>query len=293
LYEENARLTDLARMLLSSPHFSQFLDEMSVNGVPTPNLPQSQSQVPQSQPQQQQQPPQQQQQQQQQIKPQSQPQPMGQPPMQASIVRDPTPNHSIPVPQNPQVGMVMVPNQPMDVSAMGLNNSAWNTGIDMSYGNTPVFAVLEVPEGPALDAEMLSGKSSTLFRTCLPEVSSAKDEIPMIERPPNTKEETNDSPVGVENPDIQFDESDPAFALFADSPAKASSSDSPVEFPCTIRSEKSSPAFELVVENESKATADRFIVLCNSMEAAFQRVSVMTSHLSCFPRAAPEHLRYL
>lgn len=274
-------------MLLSSPHFSQFIDEMSVNGVPTPNLPQSQSQVPQSQPQQQQQQPPQQQQQQ--IKPQSQPQPMGQPPMQASIVRDPTPNHSIPVPQNPQVGMVMVPNQPMDVSAMGINNSAWNTGIDMSYGNTPVFAVLEVPEGPALDAEMLSGKSSTLFRTCLPEVSSAKDEIPMIERPPNTKEETNDSPVGVENPDIQFDESDPAFALFADSPAKASSSDSPVEFPCTIRSEKSSPAFELVVENESKATADRFIVLCNSMEAAFQRVSVMTSHLSCFPHAAPEH----
>ncbi|KAH2185827.1 hypothetical protein KXW61_008891 [Aspergillus fumigatus] len=283
LYEENARLTDLARMLLSSPHFSQFLDEMSVNGVPTPNLPQSQSQVPQSQPQQQQQqqPPQQQQQQQQQNKPQSQPQPMGQPPMQASIVRDPTPNHSIPVPQNPQVGMVMVPNQPMDVSAMGLNNSAWNTGIDMSYGNTPVFAVLEVPEGPALDTEMLSGKSSTLFRTCLPEVSSAKDEIPMIERPPNTKEETNDSPVGVENPDIQFDESDPAFALFADSPAKASSSDSPVEFPCTIRSEKSSPAFELVVENESKATADRFIVLCNTF-----RLVPSPAGSSCFSRAA-------
>jgi hypothetical protein len=272
LYEENARLTDLARMLLSSPHFSQFLDEMSVNGVTAPNLPQSQTQVPQSQPQQQQQ------QQQQQIKPQSQPQPMGQP-MQASIVRDATPNHGIPVPQNPQVGMVMVPNQPMDVSAMSLNNGAWNTGIDMSYGNTPVFAVLEVPEGPALDAQMLSGKSSSLFGICLPEVSSAKDEVPMIERPPNT-EESNDSAVGVENPDIQLDESDPAFALFADSPARDSSSDSPVDFPCAIRSEKSTPAFELVVENESKATADRFIALCNSMEAAFQRVSVMTSHLS-------------
>jgi hypothetical protein len=28
----------------------------------------------------------------------------------------------------------------------------------MNYGNTPVFAVMEVPEGPALDAEVLSGK---------------------------------------------------------------------------------------------------------------------------------------
>lgn len=205
---------------------------------------------------------------------------MGQPPMQASIPGEATSSHSLPIPQNPQVTMVMVPNQTMDVSAMSLNNGAWNTGIDMSYGNTPVFAVLEVPEGPVLDAEMLSGKSSTLFGTCLPEVSSAKDEIPRIERPPNTEEQTNDSPVGVENPDFQIDESDPAFALFADSPARDSSSDSPVDFPCTIQSEKSTPAFGLVVENESKAAADRFVALCNSMEAAFQRVSMMTSHLS-------------
>src|SRR5438874_1734309 len=36
LMEENARLTDLTRMLLSSPHFSSFLGDISVNGLPAP-----------------------------------------------------------------------------------------------------------------------------------------------------------------------------------------------------------------------------------------------------------------
>ncbi|RAL05460.1 bZIP transcription factor [Aspergillus ibericus CBS 121593] len=249
LYEENARLTDLARMLLSSPHFSQFLDEMGPNGLPLPSQMQPQAhpqhhqhpQQPQPQPHQQ---------------PQQQAPPMSQPPMQ----------------QPPQVGMVMVSNQGLDVSAMGLNGG-WNSGIDMNFGNPSVFAVLEVPE-PTIDTEVLSGKTSSIMDSSLPSIPSSKDEAPVLESLPIVIEAEQKSDIGVENPDVVIDESDPAFALFADRPAPTSE-ESDVSFD-GIGAEKSAPAFELVVE----ADARRFAHFCNSMEAAFERVSMMTAHLS-------------
>ncbi|PLB44627.1 hypothetical protein P170DRAFT_393035 [Aspergillus steynii IBT 23096] len=262
LFEENARLTDLAHMLLSSPNFSQFLDEQGINGLPTSNQPQQQSQS-----------------QQQQAQPQAQQQPptMSQPPMQASLPKETPPTHSpqdYPMQQNPQ--MVMVPNQGLDVSAMGLNNGGWNSGIDMNYANTPIFAVFEVPEPPVMDTEILSGKGSPLG-SLLPETASNKEEAPVLECPPVT-EQPQAPGVGVENPDVEIDESDPAFALFADLPTSVpESSDKPFE---GVTSDKSEPVFELIVENESKATAQRFAHFCHSMEASFQRVSMFTSHLS-------------
>lgn len=256
LYEENSRLTDLAHMLLSSPHFSSFMEEMNVNGMP--QLPtQQQSQQPQPQPQQQQQQPSQQ----------SQPQAMPQP----SVPKDANPNAASQEFQMPQ-NVVMVPNQGMDMSALGLNNGGWNSGIDINYANVPVFAVTEVPEGPAIDPEVLSRKSSSVVESCLP--GPTKDEAPTLDRPPMV-EESKKEYTGVENPDFEIDENDPAFTLFLDSPATSSSQETPEKPFEGVKSEK----FELVVEGESQATADRFAQLCLSMEAAFQRVSMVTSHL--------------
>lgn len=255
LYEENSRLTDLAHMLLSSPHFSGFMEEMNVNGMP--QLPtQQQSQQPQPQ--------------QQQSQPSQQPQPQAMP--QPSVPKDANPNAASQEFQMPQ-SMVMVPNQGMDMpaSALGLNNGGWNSGIDINYANTPVFAVTEVPEGPAIDHEALSGKSSSIVESCLP--GPTKDEAPTLERPPMV-EETKKEFTGVENPDVEIDENDPAFTLFLDSPATSSQETSEKPFE-GVKSEK----FELVVEGESRATADRFAQLCLSMETAFQRVSMVTSHL--------------
>ncbi|KAA8651436.1 hypothetical protein EYZ11_006019 [Aspergillus tanneri] len=263
LYEENARLTDLAHMLLSSPNFSQFLDEQGIHGLPTSSQPQPQSQ---QQPQQ----------------PQTQPQQqssMAQPPVQPSIPKEASSNHGpqdYPMQQTPQVGMVMVPNQGLDVSAMGLNNGGWNSGIDMNYGNTPVFAVLEVPEPSIVDSEILSGKSSPLG-VCLPEVTSNKDEAPVLEFSPVI--ETPKEPVGVESQDIQIDETDPAFALFSDLPVSFAPAEPSTTSFGGLDSDKSAPAFELVVEDEAKAAAQRFARLCHDMEASFQRVSMLTSHL--------------
>lgn len=241
LFEENARLNDLARMLLGSPHFANFLNDM-------PDTVSAQIQAPQ------------------QAQPQPQPQPRPQPQQAA-----PQPHMQ----QNPQVSMVMVPNQGIDASMV--NNAGWNSGIDMNYGNTPVFAVLEVPEGPALDLEGLSGKS---FSPMIPSETS-KDELPSIGRP---EHETcpQQSDTGVVNPDFEIDESDPAFALFLDSPAPTPSDDGDVPFD-SVGNAKAAPYFELVTSQASTASTtaaqNRFNYLCASIEAAFERVSLLTSHL--------------
>ncbi|KAJ5259251.1 hypothetical protein N7478_012232 [Penicillium angulare] len=233
LYEENARLNDLARMLLGSPHFANFLNEMPDTVSAQPQQQQAQQQV--------------------------QPQPQ-QAPKEAQA-----PRQEFQMQHNPQSNMVMVPNQGMDTSMI---NSGWNSGIDMNYGNTPVFAVLEVPEGPALDAAALSGKSSSMGAS-----EPAKEQAPVIERPV----ESQKSDIGVANPDVEIDESDPAFALFVDSPA-APSDDLVFD---GMSFEKAAPHYELVVDNSqvSASAHARFNALCSSMEAAYERVSSVTSHL--------------
>ncbi|KAJ5682925.1 hypothetical protein N7462_006090 [Penicillium macrosclerotiorum] len=251
LYEENARLNDLARMLLGSPHFANFLNDMPdtvSSQMPAHQQPQQQMQPPQSAP---------------------------QPTLQASVPKETaaTRPQEFQMQQNPQVNMGMVPNQGMETS-MTMNNNGWNSGIDMNYGNTPVFAVMEVPEGPALDIEALCGKSS---------VSSGKDEVPVLDIPeveaPSTK-----SDMSIIDTDSELDSSDPAFALFVDSPAPASSDDMPAFN--GVQAEKAAPHFHLVVDHGdnasnqvSDAAKNRLRYLCQSMQSAFERVSSVTSHL--------------
>lgn len=259
LYEENARLTDLARTLLSSPNFSQFLDEMNVSGLPSGQAQLSQ-QPQQSQPHVQQQ----------------QPQAMSQAPMQqANIPKEPAANHGQQEfqmqQQNSQMGMMMVPSQGIDVSTMNMNNGGWNTGIDVNFSNAPVFAVLEVPE-PPVDTEILSGKSTGLDGLNYPEVPSTKD-APLADRFP---EEQPTADAG--NLNVEVDESDPVLALFADQPKQSVSQISEDSSFDGIESSKPS-AYEIVVESDSKADANRLTSLCSSMEDAFQRVSMLTAHL--------------
>lgn len=256
LYEENARLNDLARMLLSSPHFANFLNEMPDNTV----SPQIQAAPPQQQSQAQPQP-----------QPQPQPQETTPQPNMQAMPKDTNHGQEFQMQQNPQVSMVMVPNPSMDAPMM--NNGAWNSGIDMNYGNTPVFAVLDVPEGPVLDIEALSGKSSSPL--------SSKDESPVLDRP-EFGASAQQSDIGVANPNVEIDETDPAFALFVDSPAPSSAPVDVASFD-GVGIEKAAPHFELVVDQSSSqstaAAQNRFNYLCASMEAAFQRVSLVTSHL--------------
>ncbi|OJD25288.1 hypothetical protein ACJ73_03344 [Blastomyces percursus] len=276
LAAENARLMDLTRMLLSSPHFASFLNDMSINGLPSPQPGQQQAAM-QPTPQQQQQAP-----------------------------KDPNPSHAsanIQM-QNSQAGLAMVPEQAADFAGIDMNTPGWNTGIDMSYNNTPVFAVMDVPEGPDLDSAVLSGKSSNYVGP-ISSSEEPKEQIPSIERPPLPAVDDSADQEGMEsmkpNPEVEIDESDPSLALFYDQPRRTSS---PATVPTPtfedtfgdITPEKLFARIDLVVHNEnfpeqqeqagstayigvSTATMVRFEQLCASMEGAYQRVSLVTAHL--------------
>lgn len=121
LMDENTRLSDLTRMLLSSPSFSGFLDTLSQN----PAAAQTAQQV--TQPRVEQQAP------------------------QRQARKDVNP---YPAQQQMQqhIGMTMIPEQTMDFSMLDLNSGD-------NFYQPQVFSVLNLPE-LSIDAEILSGKSS-------------------------------------------------------------------------------------------------------------------------------------
>ncbi|KAI2790735.1 hypothetical protein POX_c03583 [Penicillium oxalicum] len=253
LFEENARLNDLARMLLGSPHFASFLNDMPDTLGASAQQPQPQQS--QLQPHQQQSQP-------------SQPQIVTQPPMSATIPIEASTASSqqFPLQPTPQVSMPMVPNPGMDPSV--ITSNGWNSGIDMNFGNAHVFAVLDVPSGPELEIEALCGKPSA---PC----SSDKNEITIPDLP-----DIPDLDSIVEKAESSLYD-DSGSSLFADTPASSNAGDSALVFD-GIAVEKSRINVELVTETPDQITAadrNRLRTLCQSMHAAFERVSTMTSHL--------------
>jgi ribonuclease Z len=129
LREENNRLTDLTRMLLSSQAFAGFLQELNQSGVPEP---------PKQQPRQER------------ISSQAQPQ---------STRKDVNPHEAARrlQAQQPQIGMALVPETNVDLSLF--DTPSWNSTIPTT--DFHVFAVTEVPQGPVLDLEPCTGKVET------------------------------------------------------------------------------------------------------------------------------------
>ncbi|KFH48487.1 hypothetical protein ACRE_005470 [Hapsidospora chrysogenum ATCC 11550] len=103
LLEENKRLSDLTRMLLQSPSFSNFLDHLSATPPQIPGV------VPKPEPQQQQQP-------------------------QQQLPKDVNPNGSQQSQQ--QIGMAMIPEQTMDFSMLNLD-AAYNFQPQVFVVDTP------------------------------------------------------------------------------------------------------------------------------------------------------------
>jgi hypothetical protein len=153
LIDENKRLSDLTRMLLSSPSFSDFLDRLSSN--------------PQQLPQPQQQQPQQQQQQQENSR---------------QVPKDVNPYTAQQQLQHQHISLAMIPEQNMDFSMLSMDTA------DTFNYQPQVFSVLETPE-PTLDAAILSGKSSNIVDEQF-DVEEEKVEMPVIERPAAVEEET-------------------------------------------------------------------------------------------------------
>ncbi|CAD6440165.1 5526c1c8-0158-4ec6-b9cb-0c230db92b47 [Sclerotinia trifoliorum] len=142
LMEENTRLSDLTRMLLSSPAFSGFLDTLSSNPAARQAPP---------------------------------------PPQQAPIqheqpiqVRKDVNPYAVQqqIQQQQHIGMVMIPEQAMDFAMLDINADG--------FGYQPqVYSVLSLPE-LVIDSSILSGKSSDLVAPL--EFDDVKVELPIVER---------------------------------------------------------------------------------------------------------------
>jgi hypothetical protein len=244
--EENTRLSDLTRMLLSSPSFSGFLDTLASN----PAAAQTAQAVQQSQQQQQQ---------------------MEQP--QRQIRKDVNPYAAQQQMQQQQIGMTLIPEQTMDFSMLDLGND----GLPSYPAYQPqVFSVLSLPE-PTIDTEVLSGKSS-MFSPLSSD--DEKVELPTVERMPASEVKVEaETPVVV---DDEFD-ADPAFALFTASPvsapAAAKSQDIDLSFLANL-SIKPSEYELVVVDNEASDMAMRRVErLTAQMDACVERLMGLTMHL--------------
>ena len=241
LMEENTRLSDLTRMLLSSPSFSGFLDTLASN----PAAAQAAQAAVQQPPHVEQQQPQQ------------------------RVRKDVNPFAA--QQQMQHIGMTMVPEQAMDFSMLELHND------NFSY-QPHVFSVLSLPES-VIDTEVLSGKNSSF--SCLAS-DDEKIELPTVERMPVSEETAKvEFPIVV---DEEFD-SDPAFSLYASSPAPTVTAPQELDLGSIIRNISLKPsAFELVtVSNVDEATSDAAMKkverLASEMDACVDRLMSLTMHL--------------
>ncbi|GME58939.1 Ribonuclease Z [Neofusicoccum parvum] len=214
LMEENARSRAFIERLLRHQAFGPFLDELSRD----PALTGESAKLPTNAP--------------------------AQAPQQASsapqMMKQTSQNHS-------QMGMSMIPEQSATMSFDNMNYFP-NTGFN--FNNPQVFAVLEVPEGPAnpFDTEILSGKGSSTFSP-VEEIKEIKPDYPVIERP-ETAETEAEKPVEAVAEVEDVDDGNPDFALYYNSPAPSAAAPSEPMFG-NIAPEKAFGRIEVVVSQET------------------------------------------
>lgn len=242
LMEENTRLSDLTRMLLSSPSFSGFLDNLSTNPNHAPQQQQTQQQ------------------------------PVAQVKVEQSarpLPKDVNPYTAQQQLQSQQhINFALMPEQTMDFSLLDLN---------ADYIFQPqVYSVLSLPE-VSIDTSLLAGKTSNFVGRQF-ESEDEKVEMAVIDRKPVSVEaEIAPETVPV---DEEF-EADPAFALFADTPSPTPiDEDEASKIFAGIVSDKATTHFELVDVQDDEASTElalsRVQRLCSSMDAIAARLEAMT-----------------
>ena len=240
--EENTRLSDLTRMLLSSPSFSGFLDTLASN----PAAAQTAQAV---------QAPRQQQ--------------IEQPQSQRQVRKDVNPYAAQQQMQQQQtIGMAMIPEHTMDFSMLDLSENG-----AFSY-QPQVFSVLSLPEA-VIDTSVLSGKVSNV----IPSMTSddEKVELPKVERMPVTLP----SEAEVESVDEEFD-ADPAFALYVSSPIIAKSEqplDLDLSFLANLSLKPANFELAVVSEIDEDAASRKVDQLSADLDACLERLGALSVHL--------------
>jgi hypothetical protein len=254
LMEENARFRALSEKLLSHAAFRPFLDEISRD----PELAQSLSKISGSSSQS--------------ATPTPQPAQKDVDPFAGSQQFMAQQN------QNQHVGMVMMPEPPIDFSSLNLGGNNWPVPAGMNnFQSHQVFAVLEVPQPAEIDLAALSGKSESSVVESFSEQS--KYDAPEIETPEHSKgevafEHSSVKEVESETSACQFDAADPAFTLYAN--PSSTSAPLKLEHPF-VSSEK--PHFELVIASDAdiQSTSDRLSKMCTRMDASFSKLDALMS----------------
>lgn len=242
LLEENTRLSDLTRMLLSSPSFSGFLDTLASN----PQAAQTAQAVTQPQ------------------------QPAVEQP-QRQVRKDVNPYAAQQQMQTQHIGMTMIPEQTMDFSMLELGNDVFST-----Y-QPQVFSVLSLPE-TIIDSEVLSGKSSS-FTPLSSE--DEKVEIPVVDRLASNPAKEVQAPV-VPIVDDEFDSDPRFALYASEETELEESTKEldinvlilaiPVSKPTQFELHVSSP----VNEATSEASMRRVNRICDSLESIAERLSALT-----------------
>ncbi|KAL8729379.1 MAG: hypothetical protein Q9166_004772 [cf. Caloplaca sp. 2 TL-2023] len=260
LMSENTRLTDLTRMLLESPAFSTFLDEMS--GTEKQFSTQSQQDAPAPKPEE----------------------------PQQTAPKDINPHQASPQVQgehsDASVGIALMP-EPYINSNTG--NTAWADNMDFGLYDAQVYAVTSMPEGPAIDrfdVNSLSCKPTSSLEALMS--GNCKKDAPVIEYPPSPLQESRSQPHLAGKSNSQIDHSDPAFSLYDDAPqsSKPTYTEPQTVLQGSIRPEKADERLKLtVVDNTTgsnevdAAVMEKFLRFCAVMEAPSRRVASVTSHL--------------
>ena len=261
LESENAQLSNLTRTLLASPAFSEFLrqagDEAVSSNMGAPYAPV--------------------------VKTEPKPQPSQKDVNPQGAAAQSTEGEQQ---DSTYIGMTMIPEHPIELSTFEANTNAWANTLDFSLYDTPVYAVTSLPEGPMIEQFRPSSNSEKSTELALPlPGGDSKMDVPLVERMPESGEIAKLPEVVTSiADDVDFDESDPAFALYADcSPTTASPIGQPEE-PIfgNIELEKAFGRLELVLESDStiscdtsSATLERFQRLCASVEALSEELSLI------------------
>lgn len=260
--KENAQLHELTRSLLSSAAFQDYIKELGVQNSDPASTEESV------------------------MKCESTPQPTNKDVNPNSEAAQNIQNQQF---DTPFIGMTMIPEHPVELSTYESNTDPWANNMDFSLYDQQVYAVTSIPEGPAIDQLTPIVTSDKSSAPILPFATNedTKTDAPVIERMPCVAEplQSRTEPENLSDDD-EFDESDPAFALFSDCPtAIATSIEAEGPIFGNIQLEKAFGRVELIVEDEledssdlSSVSMERFQRLCSTLDALSERVSLVTPH---------------
>jgi len=186
------------------------------------------------------------------------------------------------------VGMTLIPEMPVDLSSLNIGSNNWgipnSRGPMGQYMQPQIFAVTEVPEGPAepIDFSALSGKDNDdVLSQFTEEEKSAYPEIDEVAPKLQATIEDQSSIDEAEEQQYEIDENDECMTLYA--PFKSSkkttesSTDEHDNIFGTIVSEKALAHFDLITvsEQDSQSFNDHFERMCARLEARCNRIEAM------------------